>query len=124
MAVTAPTRQSLGERTLWTGGAGSDGAGGEIILDTDDGSLGAGDVSKYDYFTLKSATGVFEVTASMDGNSWSAPLGMVNLCSTSTAPVLASVANNLMAFSGCFKHIRVTTVGGAVTDLQVSAGKL
>ena len=118
MAVTIATRNAVGKRIIWTAGA-ADGAAQNVI----DTSVLGGDMSRWDYFNLMTTGGTAVVHTSQDGVVWSAPLSLADLGSISTAPVLATIATHMMGFQGCYKFIRVQSVG-ALTDLQMTASSL
>ena len=105
------TVEGMGKRVLWKGIATPD--DNDICLETTD-------VSMYDTFTLMSTAGAMDVFVSIDGiNFTTAALSLADLGSTTTAPVIVTVANRMYGFRGIYRFIRIRQNGG--TDIANAA---
>ncbi len=100
--------------------------GDRLIITGDDGTndndvlIQTGDISKYGSFFLMSTQGAMDVFVSIDGTNYTtAPLSLIDLGATTTAPVLVTVANRLYAFPAKVRYVRVLQ-NGATAALNPS----
>lgn len=107
---------SVGNMTRFSGGVGVN--DGDIVVQTSD-------VSRFDSFMVISTAGAMQVFVSLDGTNYStAPLSLIDLGATSTAPVTATVGNRLYGFFGNFAAVRVKQTGAtAVTAATLTMTK-
>lgn len=103
-----------GTRRIYAGIAGTN---------NDDLCLQTEDVSDLDTFTLHTTGGGFTVDITIDGTNWVQDISMTDLGATTSAPVIAGVANRLYGFAGPFKAIRVRQNGATAVAGLVMFGK-
>lgn len=110
------TITSYGNAQLYSGGAGVN--DGDIVLQTND-------VTRFSQFMIMSTAGAMLVVASLDGvNYVTAPLSLVDLGATTTAPVLATVAGRMYALIGTYSKIQVKQTGATgVANASIMASR-
>ena len=92
-----------GNRLVISAGSGTN--DNDIVIQTDD-------VSKYRSFFLMSTAGAMDVEVSLDGTNYcTAPLSLIDLGATTTAPVLVTAAGRVYAFPCQALKIRVRQNG-------------
>ncbi|MGH8266630.1 MAG: hypothetical protein ACRETH_09025 [Steroidobacteraceae bacterium] len=91
--------------------------GGGIGVNTGDIVVQTTDASRFDEYMLMSTAGAMAVFVTIDGTNYTtAPLSLIDLGATSTAPVLLTVALRMYAFFGNYKFVQVQQTGAtAVT---------
>lgn len=114
--VTLATVDSVGNIERYSGGVGVN--DGDIVVDT-------GDISRHDTFCLISTAGAMEVFPSLDGTNYStAPLSLIDMGATSTAPVTLTAAGRIYGFFGAFAKVRVKQSGAtAVTAATLTMSR-
>lgn len=113
-ACSAQTVQQLGDHVRYTGDCEND---NEVLITT-------GDVSQYEACMLVSTTGAVDVAVSLDGTTYTtAPVSLIDMGSTSTAPVIVTAALRLYAFPLVgVASIRVLQNGATDAAAQLTCG--
>ena len=110
----------VGNMVRYSGGIGVN--DGDLVIDT-------GDVSRNDMFLLMSTAGALQVFPSLDGGNYAtAPLSLIDMGATSTAPVTVTAAGRIYGFFGTFAKVRVkqsgaTAVAAACMTMSKKGGQ-
>jgi|SRR6185437_7954163 len=114
--ATLATVDENGNMTRYSGGVGVNDT--DVIIST-------GDVSRFDEFLLISTAGAMEVFPSLDGTNYAtAPLSLIDMGATTTAPVTITAANRIYGFYGTFAKVKVQQSGAtAVTAATMTMSK-
>lgn len=100
----------------FAGGSGVSAA--DVVIQT-------GDATRFDEFMLMSTAGAMQVFASIDGTNYAtAPLSLVDLGATSSAPVTVTAAGRIYAFFGIYAKVQVQQSGAtAVANASMNCSK-
>lgn len=111
--ATLATANEYGNARIYEGGTGVN--DNDVVINTDD-------VSNFREFTIMTTAGAVDVFPSVDGTNYAtAPLSLVDLGATTTAPVVVTAANRIYAFYGVFRKIKVQQNGAtAATDVTLA----